>query len=926
MRRLFGFIISIAFVFTIYGMLLPVYASDSYRTIYADAFSDAYLRHDKMIEDGVLDNKYNTISYSLCDISGDQFKELIIRQVNGKHNAYYWIYGYNGTSDVYLGEFTGDVDFDGLFGYQQGVLFRESYKGFVSLCSANWDGSSFIVNTLYEGEYDRSGSPPSVYELSAYYDSQRLLEQAPDFTECDELSLLEEIPSIQPTDDIGGSRVGSIEGREWKAAYKAAVMQAIHKYGNTNSVTCHLVCIDRDDIPEVVLYNSAPADEVTILNWYNGTCLEFCVPNYFQCIEKSGLIDSSHYHDGYNMTYINMLVNGTLTLLGEGIIEETSGDATEPQYTYTWNDVSITEDQYNNNYHSLFDSSRVTDNYDYSYPEILREIDSYGSDSEVSVVGTSEEAIINETSMSEENSTTNSESNSVADQLAALEAVVGIDNSDKKTYERIELLETELGLNSGHKSVPERIAAIGEMIGIDPSVSATDFTDQEEYADTEETMQEASNTDSDSKSIREESRRFYPMTFVSSDVSDYPDVKLYFSLDDENGNPIILSSFDGKIKEGIANGAQIERTIRNIERLEGNQGLSIDIVADKSGSMEYDLPTMQSIMSDFVRSLDYSVGDRAEILSFDSYVMYMCTYTKEVDLLLNGISNMTPYGETALYDALITGIGNAGSRAGARCVIGFTDGMDNMSVYTPEDVIRLAKEMEVPVYLIGTGGADSSTLNYIANSTGGYYWDVYNITDISSILSMIYRDQKDLYCIRYESDPGADPYSSRVVDCFITDNKCVGQAEKLVFQATPTIQTTAHNSRYELVKADVSWQQANESCIAKGGHLVTINSQSEMNEIVRMCQAAGLKYCWIGGYTSVRNGVAFGHWITGEPFNFTSWYRGEPSRNDLDGTPEFYLMLWNVEGVWSWNDERNDVVADYDYFKGVIGYVCEYES
>lgn len=418
----------------------------------------------------------------------------------------------------------------------------------------------------------------------------------------------------------------------------------------------------------------------------------------------------------------------------------------------------------------------------------------------------------------------------------------------------------------------------------------------------------------------------YQMTFVSSDVSKYPKVRLYFSLEDDDGQPVTLTSFDGKIKESIKNGKKIERTIRKIERLEGNQGLSIDIVADKSGSMDYDLPIMQGIMSDFVRSLDYGVGDQVEILSFDSYVMYMCTYTNDVSLLLNGISNMTAYGETSLYDALMEGIENAGSRAGARCVIGFTDGEDNRSSYTPEDVIRASWEMEVPVYLIGTGGANNSKLQYIAESTGGYYWNVRNITDIGTILSTIYSNQKDLYCIEYKSDPDANPYAARKVNCSITDGRRTGRIRNLKFRATPVIKTARHKSRYELIKADVSWQEANDACIERGGHLVTLTSPAEMDEIVRMCENAGMKYCWIGGYTSVRRNIAFGHWITGESFNFTSWYPGEPSRNDLDGTPEFYLMLWNVEGVWSWNDQRNDVVADYDYFKGVIGYVCEYEN
>ena len=122
-----------------------------------------------------------------------------------------------------------------------------------------------------------------------------------------------------------------------------------------------------------------------------------------------------------------------------------------------------------------------------------------------------------------------------------------------------------------------------------------------------------------------------------------------------------------------------------------------------------------------VMSLDYATGDKSEILSFDSYVMYMCTYTQDANLLRNGISNMTAYGDTALYDALAAAINNAANQAGARCVIGFTDGEDNASSRTADEVIYLAQRMEVPVYLIGTYGADQYELQRICELTGGYY-------------------------------------------------------------------------------------------------------------------------------------------------------------------------------------------------------------
>ena len=419
-----------------------------------------------------------------------------------------------------------------------------------------------------------------------------------------------------------------------------------------------------------------------------------------------------------------------------------------------------------------------------------------------------------------------------------------------------------------------------------------------------------------------------PMNLISSDVSDYPKVRLYFSCSDASGQAVTITSPTANIKETISGGQEIERTVRTVEQLGGNQGLSIDIVVDKSGSMSDCFYQMQAIMSQFVNSLDYASGDKAEVIAFDSYIMYMCTYTNNVSLLNNGISNMSPYGETALYDALLTGIENAANQAGARCVIGFTDGQDNQSIHSYQEVINVALQKEVPVYLIGFGNVDAYTLDGICRQTGGCYWDVGSLGDLSGIMQQIYSTQKDLICVEYESDSAASAYTTRTVSCTIRDSSWQGIIQNSVFTPVQALQVQPHASRYEIYQADVSWEEANSLCIAKGGHLATITTPDEQQQLSRMAEAAGLKYIWIGGYTSVRNGMAYGHWITGEPFSYTAWFPGEPSRNDLDGTPEFYLMLWYVQNYWSWNDQRNDVIRDTNltYFIGKTGYICEYES
>ena len=483
------------------------------------------------------------------------------------------------------------------------------------------------------------------------------------------------------------------------------------------------------------------------------------------------------------------------------------------------------------------------------------------------------------------------------------------------------------------------------IIFVIPKKSKDDSTDDEYIVDSvkeqyerEEdartTTEEAENTeavvvDTSYNGLLNNLANLAPVTikFVYSDVSDYPNVKAYFTVEDSSGETVMLSSPNVAIKEKISNGAEVEREIKSFEQLEGREGISIELVADKSGSMEADIGTMQTIMSQFVNALDYNTGDMVELIAFDSYVMYMCTYTQDTSLLNNGIYNMTTYGETALYDALYEAVRNAGSKEGARCVIAFTDGIDNCSVHTSDEVINLANTYAVPIFIIGTYSGDYSIYSDITSRTGGMYWDISSVSDMSTILDSIYTREKNMYCLEYVSDSSADAYSERNISCVISDDTC-GSSLSTTFTATETLEKEKHESRYELIVEDISWSEANEACLRKGGHLITITSQEEMDMAVAMASEKELRFVWMGGYTSIRNDIAYGHWITGEPFEFQPWYPGEPSRTDEDGADEMYLMLWQVNDEWSWNDQRNDPVGDTGlaYFKGKTGYICEYED
>ena len=59
-----------------------------------------------------------------------------------------------------------------------------------------------------------------------------------------------------------------------------------------------------------------------------------------------------------------------------------------------------------------------------------------------------------------------------------------------------------------------------------------------------------------------------------------------------------------------------------------------------------------------------------------------------------------------------------------------------------------------------------------------------------------------------------------------------------------------------------------------------------------------------------------------------AWSANEPSRQDQDGTEEWYIMLWNIKAVggWCWNDQRNDPVSAVPTMADGMGFVCEFEE
>ncbi len=134
-------------------------------------------------------------------------------------------------------------------------------------------------------------------------------------------------------------------------------------------------------------------------------------------------------------------------------------------------------------------------------------------------------------------------------------------------------------------------------------------------------------------------------------------------------------------------------------------------------------------------------------------------------------------------------------------------------------------------------------------------------------------------------------------------------------------------SRYEFYKEDLSWTEARDRCVALGGHLAVISDQNEYDTVVRAAQNnSNVKHFWIGLHREGNAQI----WETNEDVNFYAWDvgAGEPSFFDsYDNAPENYVMLWNNNGGWYYNDSRDDPAADYpDIYGDTMGFICEFEG
>ncbi|PYR13095.1 MAG: hypothetical protein DMG00_07615 [Acidobacteria bacterium] len=222
----------------------------------------------------------------------------------------------------------------------------------------------------------------------------------------------------------------------------------------------------------------------------------------------------------------------------------------------------------------------------------------------------------------------------------------------------------------------------------------------------------------------------------------------------------------------ILDGGQ-KRSITDFRR--DTAGVSVALLFDVSGSMEGHLSSAREAATHVLSWLD--ARDEAGVFTFDTRLQQSGAFTRSLKALPEQLSSVVPFGATSLHDAIAETARRVAEREGRRrAVVVLTDGNDNASRLTPEQVSAIASEIDVPVYILGVvpaidnPAADTATMSVersalagpladLANWTGGHVFAVSTPGQRSIAARQIIDELRHQYLIAFESsgNPGWHP-------------------------------------------------------------------------------------------------------------------------------------------------------------------------
>jgi len=181
--------------------------------------------------------------------------------------------------------------------------------------------------------------------------------------------------------------------------------------------------------------------------------------------------------------------------------------------------------------------------------------------------------------------------------------------------------------------------------------------------------------------------------------------------------------------------------------------LEIVVGIDISGSMTPAMPKLKKAVKEFLK--DVPNQDLVTLLGFNDSIFTLTRKAGDVAERSRAVDRLAPWGSTALYDVILRGVEMLGRQTGRKALIVFTDGEDQGSHATINDVERRLQSSDVTLYMIGQGrgvtmDALKKVMERLANPTGGRALFTDSIDELHDSFADLLDELSNQYLLGYE--------------------------------------------------------------------------------------------------------------------------------------------------------------------------------
>jgi Ca-activated chloride channel homolog len=188
--------------------------------------------------------------------------------------------------------------------------------------------------------------------------------------------------------------------------------------------------------------------------------------------------------------------------------------------------------------------------------------------------------------------------------------------------------------------------------------------------------------------------------------------------------------------------------------------VSIGVILDLSGSMGNKVVRARGAVLQFMKTSNPQ--DEVFVIGFNDRPQLITDYTSSVDDVEARLATVEVGHRTALLDAVYFGLEKMKqAKYERKALLIVSDGGDNNSRYTENEVRSAVKEADVQIYSIGIFDAEAATqeerngpmlLNDISSETGGRLFRVDDLSEMSDIATRISAELRNEYVLGYKTD------------------------------------------------------------------------------------------------------------------------------------------------------------------------------